>query len=50
MKNHPVFYISLLQLAADDSYPTQKQDPTPLVLIDREEEYKVKEVFNSRTN
>lgn len=49
MKIDSVFHVSLLKLAASDSYSGQIQDLLPLVVIDEKEEYQGEEVLNSRT-
>jgi hypothetical protein len=48
MKIHPVFHISLLELAPDDPLPGQHQLPPPPVIIEEIEEYAVEEVLDSR--
>ena len=48
MKIHPVFYISLLELAATDLLPGQTQPPPPPTIIDDEPEYEVDEIVNSK--
>jgi hypothetical protein len=48
MRIHLVFRVSLLEPAADDPYPGQRPDPPPPVEIDRELEWQVDEVLDSR--
>jgi hypothetical protein len=48
MRVHPVFHVSLLDPAADDPYPGQRQDPPPPVEIDGEQEWFVDEILDSR--
>jgi hypothetical protein len=54
MKIHPVFYVSLLQLAAPESdyLPSQQNLPPDPILINGEPEYVVKRIeriqFNKR--
>ncbi len=47
MKNHPVFYVSLLRPVASNPQPGQRQDPLPLVEVDSIEEFEVEEVLDS---
>jgi hypothetical protein len=46
IKIHPVFHISLLELAPDDPLPGQPQLPPPSVVIEEMEEYAVEEVLD----
>jgi hypothetical protein len=48
MKIHPVFHISLLELAPSEPLPGQIQTPPPPVIIEEIEEYAVEEVLDSR--
>jgi hypothetical protein len=50
MKYHNVFYVSLLEPAADDTYPGQNMEPLPPVEIDGEDEYFIQAVLDSRTH
>lgn len=45
----PVFHVSLLELAADNPHIRQVQIPEPLVVVNEENEYEMKEILNSRT-
>ena len=45
---HPVFHVSLLELAADDPFPWQTQPPPPPIEVDGEEEWEVERIVNSR--
>ena len=48
MQIHPVFHVSLLEHAAQDPFPGQRQPPPPPVVVDGEEEHYVDEVLDSR--
>jgi hypothetical protein len=52
MKIHPVFYVSLLQLAAPESdyLPSQQNPPLDPILIDREPKYVVERIERVRFN
>ncbi|KAI0990988.1 hypothetical protein K3495_g17199, partial [Podosphaera aphanis] len=48
MKIHPVFHVSLLEPYANDPVIGQTQSPPPPIIVDGEEEYMVKEIYDSR--
>ena len=48
MRIHPVFHVSLLEHAAGDPFPGQRQQPPPPVIVDGEEEYYVDDILDSR--
>ena len=48
MQIRPVSHLSLLEHAADDPFPGQRQLPPPPVEVDGEEEYHVDDVLDSR--
>ena len=45
---HSVFHVSLLEHAANDSYPGQIAPTPPPVIIDGEEEWEVETIMDSR--
>src|SRR5258705_1043592 len=45
---HPVFHISQLELAEPDPFPQCAQPPPPPVEIDRDIEYEVSEILDSK--
>ncbi|KAI1007900.1 hypothetical protein K3495_g324 [Podosphaera aphanis] len=49
MKFHPVFHVSLLELAASNPVPGQVQLPPPPIIIDGEEEFEVEQIYDSRS-
>jgi hypothetical protein len=48
MRIHPVFHVSLLEPAANDPYPGQRQPPPPPVEIDGEPEWYADAILDSR--
>jgi hypothetical protein len=48
MKIHPVFYVSLLELASNDPLPGQSQLPPPPVIIEEMEDYAIEEMLDSQ--
>ena len=48
MNVHTVFHISLLEPAVSDPLPGQLQPPPPLVIIDKEPEWEVDEIVDSK--
>lgn len=48
MKIHPVFHISLLEPAPNDTQPGQVTPPPPPIVVEGYEELKVEEVLDSR--
>ena len=47
MQMHPVFHVSLLEHAANDPSPGQRQPPSPPIEADGEDEY-VDDILDSR--
>lgn len=47
MRIHPVFNVSLLRPASEDSVPGQRQPPLPPVEVDGIEQFEVEEVVDS---
>lgn len=48
MKYHPVFQIFLLEPAASNPLPRQKQAAPPLIIIDDNVEFQVEEILDSK--
>jgi hypothetical protein len=48
MKIYLVFYVSLLKPLAEDPLPNQVIPPPPLIEVEGEEEFWVKEILDSR--
>ena len=48
MRIHSVFHVSLLEHAASDPFPGQRQQPPPPVIVDGMEEYYVDDILDSR--
>ena len=48
MHVHPFFHVALLEPAAQDPLPGQRQPPPPPVEIDGEQEWFVEEILDSR--
>jgi hypothetical protein len=48
MKCHNVYYVSLLELAANDLYPGQWRDPPLPVEIDDKDEYFIEAILDSQ--
>lgn len=48
MKSDPVFHVSLLELAIEDPYLGQILTPPYPVVFNKEKQYEVEEVLNSR--
>ena len=46
MRFHPVFHVSLLEHAAGDPFPGQRQQPPPPVIVDSEEEYYMDDILD----
>jgi hypothetical protein len=49
MQVHPVFSVSLLDPAAADPLPGQRNPPPPPVIIDNAEEYEIEEILDSKS-
>jgi hypothetical protein len=47
---HPVFHVSMLELSTPNSVQNHIQPPPPLVIIDKEPEYKISKILNSKLN
>ena len=45
---HPVFYISQLEPCAPNTIPNHVQPPAPLIKVDREPKYEIKEILDSK--
>jgi hypothetical protein len=45
---HPVFHVSMLEPSTLNSIPNHIQPPPPLVIIDKEPEYKISEILDSK--
>jgi hypothetical protein len=48
MKIYPVFYVSLFELLAEDPLLNQVISPPPLIEVEGEEEFWVREILDSR--
>jgi RNase H-like domain found in reverse transcriptase/Reverse transcriptase (RNA-dependent DNA polymerase)/Integrase zinc binding domain/Integrase core domain/Chromo (CHRromatin Organisation MOdifier) domain len=48
MRVHPVFAVSLLDPAAADPLPGQRNPPPPPVIVDNAEEYEIDEILDSK--
>jgi hypothetical protein len=49
MKIHQVFHVSLLESRKESSIPGRFQVPPPLIELEKEEEFEVSEILDSRT-
>ena len=47
---HPVFHMSQLETSLQSSIPNRVQPPPPPIEVDREVEYKVEEILDSKIN
>jgi hypothetical protein len=45
---HPVFHVSMLELATLNTIPNQIQPPLPPIKIDGELEFEISEILNSK--
>ena len=45
---HPVFYVSQLELALENPFPSRQQPPPPPVEINGEPEYEISEILDSK--
>jgi hypothetical protein len=45
---HPVFHVFMLELSTPNSIPNHIQPPPPPVIIDKEPEYKISEILDSK--
>jgi Chromo (CHRromatin Organisation MOdifier) domain len=45
---HPVFNVSMLELSTPNSVPNHIQPPPPLVIIDKEPEYEISKILDSK--
>jgi hypothetical protein len=48
MNIHPMFHASLLEPYRASTIPRITHEPPPPIRVEGEQEYKVKEIFNSR--
>ena len=48
MKIHDVFHSNLLQKAATDPLPGQRNKPEPLTIIDDEKKFEVNDIFDAK--
>jgi hypothetical protein len=48
MNIHPMFHVSLLQPYHVSTIPRKTHEPPPPIIVDGEQEYKLKEILNSR--
>jgi len=48
MRIHNTFHISLLELYHDDKFPSQRTQPPPPIILEREPEYELEEIIDSR--
>ena len=45
---HPVFHVSMLEPSTPNLFPTREPIPEPLVILDRELEYEISEILDSK--
>ena len=45
---HPVFHVSMLEPSAPNEFPNQTETPPPPVIIDRETEFEISEILDSK--
>ena len=45
---HPVFHVSMLEPSTPNTFSTREPTPEPLVILDREPEYEISEILDSR--
>jgi hypothetical protein len=45
---HPVIHVSMLELSTPNSIPNRIQPPPPPVIIDKEPEYEISKILNSK--
>jgi hypothetical protein len=48
MKIHPIFHVSLLEPYHASTIQGRTHKPTPLIVVDGEQEYKIEKILDSR--
>ena len=47
---HPVFHVSMLEPSTPNKFPNQTETPPPPIIIDRETEFEISEILDSKIN